>query len=294
MNDVRTVGAHMTPFSQSIGLDITLAEAQQRMREHATQLLPVVDQGQPCGLLFERDLHVARQLGAAFDEVTVGKVLLRTSFSVKSDESLETAVRAMASRAASHAVVLEDSVICGVLTTHDALRVLAELLEERGGAARSHESRTSALPARSAGATSATPPKSGTWPNEQSGCSLLDAAYLLERVEESAARLMRDAESQPSELRDAVSELHDSQSALLASELHELAETRPDAEPLHRTRLEKLSEERARHTQTLATLLLELDRGTTPISTLAGHALQAGASLRTNIEREREPLRFVS
>ena len=292
MNDVWTVGAHMTPAPHVIAVDATLAEAQRCMREYATQLLPVVDRGQPRGVLLERDLHVARKLGAALDVVTVGAVLPGASFSVKSGEHLVTALHAMAARAATHIVVTDETRICGVLATHDVLRLLAELLEQRDIEA----GRTGAAREASAGPgmSGHGDVQSAGWSSEQSGCSLLDEAYLLERVEERAAQLMRDAQGRPEELREAVRELHDAQATLLASERRELAETRPDEEPLHRTRLEQLSDERARHVQAFASLLIELDRGTKATSSIAGHALQAAAALRTHIEREREPLRFVS
>ena len=295
MNDVRTVGAHMTPAAHVIAIDATLGEAQQRMREHSAQLLVVVEQGQPCGVLLERDLQVAHQLGTSFDAVRVRSVLSRASLSVKSADPVAFVARSMASRQATHALVLEGTRICGVLTVHDALHLLAQLLEEREGALwRAGDATTSAAPVASSGAETAGDPASAAWSNEQSGCSLLDEAYLLERVEHNAAELMRDARIPSHGLREAVRELHDSQATLLASEMRELAETRPDEGPLHRTRLEQLSDVRARHIQALATLMVELDRGTKPTSHIAGHALQAAAALRTYIEREREPLRFVS
>jgi hypothetical protein len=248
---------------------------------------------------------------------------------VQADEPLVTAIRTMASRAAAHAVVLDGASVCGVLTTSDALRVLADMLEAREGTARREgagkrpesghgdgdevtENEVAEVdeeaardpihaltddasePARVA-PVAADAREAASWTSEQSGCSLLDAEYLIERIEDFAGRLLRDeSPANVGELVKSVRELHDVQATLLASERRELAETRPDEEPLHRTRLEQLSEERARHTQALATLLLELDSRAKPTSAIAGHALQAIAGLRTYIERERDPLRFVS
>ncbi|MET0342200.1 MAG: CBS domain-containing protein [Polyangiales bacterium] len=315
MKQARSVSAHMSAIAHAVGPQATLAEAQQRMRELVVQQLPVVDDaGQPCGVLLERDLHVAKQLGAAFDSVTVGTVIPHAAFSVKSDEPLVGAVRTMASRAAANAVVLDGSTVSGVLTTHDVLRVLAEVLEARDTDARraateerEHDvqedaseqaadaSRIRPVHGRTPEGVPITDATSALPSSEQSGCSLLDAGYLLERVEDFAGKLLRgETESDADELEKSVRELHDVQATLLASERRELEQTRADLEPLHRTRLEQLCEERARHTQALATLLLELDRRSKPTSAIAGHALQAAAALRAYIERERDPLRFVS
>jgi hypothetical protein len=297
------------------------------MRELVVHQLPVVDEGQPCGVLLERDLHVARQLGASFDDVAVATLLPRAAFSVQANEPLVTAIRTMASRAAAHAVVLDGASVCGVLTTSDALRVLADLLEAREGSARREGTGDRPEPAHVDEVTmndvdevdeeaardpihaladdasepaqvvqvAADPREAASWTSEQSGCSLLDAEYLIERIEDFAGKLLRDeSAANAGELVKSVRELHDVQATLLASERRELAQTRLDEEPLHRTRLEQLSEERARHTQALATLLLELGSRAKPTSAIAGHALQAIAGLRTYIERERDPLRFVS
>lgn len=269
MHPNRTVSAHMTAVPHTIDARATLAEASVRMRELGMTLLPVLDdEGKPCGILLERDLSLARQLQTDLESVTVGAFLPREAFSLTPDETLASAVRSMASRAASSAVVVSGATVRGVFTQIDALRLLAELLEA--------EARPSVHP-----------------PTSLSG-STLDEAYLLERAAESARRLTDAETSDVSELHLAVKELLDSQLAQLEADQRELEDTQPDQLPLHRSHLAQLCSERACQTEALAALLAELEDGSYQLQPLALRVSGTVAELRDQRERERDALRFVS
>ena len=215
MHQTRMVSAHMTAVPHTIDARATLAEAAVRMRELGLPQLPVLDDdGKPCGILLERDLSLARQLQTDLESVTVGGLLPREAFSLTPDETLASALRSMASRAACSAVVVSGASVRGVFTQLDAFRLLAELLES--------EARPSLLP-----------------PTELAG-SMLDEAFLLERAAESARRLTDAETSDVGELYLAVKELLDSQRAQLEADQRELEDTQPDQLPLHRSHLSQL------------------------------------------------------
>jgi CBS domain-containing protein len=269
MHQTRTVSAHMMAVPHTIDARATLAEAASRLRELGLPQLPVLDhEGRPCGILLERDLLLVRQLQIDLESVTVGRLLPRDAFSLTPDESLASAVRSMASRAACSAVVVSGAIVRGMFTQHDALRLLAELLEA--------EARPSVAP-----------------PIELQG-SLLDEAYLLERAEESARRLSEAETSDVSELYLAIKELLDAQRAQLEADQRELEDTQPDQLPLHRSHLAQLCSEREHHTQALAALLAELEEGPCQLQPLALRVSGTVAELRSHREQERDALRFVS
>jgi len=268
MHPARKVSAHMTRAPHALEAEVTLAEAQRRMRALGLPQLPVLAGGRPCGVLLERDLHTARQLGVDFDHHTVGALVPREFFSVGPDEYFGSVVRTMASRAAPCAVVVEGNEVRGVLTLHDAFQALADLLEEEE-AERSRESMV---------------------------CSLDDESCLLGRAEELAGRILQGqapGDEQIGELRTVLRELYDTQLARLNTEERTLACTEHDT-PLRRSELELRRGEHKRQTQALEGVLMVLDDQTQPPAVAATSLQRALESMRSELERERDPVSYVS
>ncbi|ACB39365.1 CBS domain-containing protein [Pyrobaculum neutrophilum] len=99
----------------------TLREAVKIMAQYNVGLVVIADQARrPVGVLSERDIIRAvaagRTLDAKVEEVgTVGNIL-----TVKKDEDIYTAIKAMRSRGVRHVVVVnEDGTVAGVLSIRD-------------------------------------------------------------------------------------------------------------------------------------------------------------------------------
>lgn len=268
MHTSRKVSAHMTRVPHAIHADVPLSEAQRQLRELGVAQLPVLRQGKPAGVLLERDLSVAKLLGLDLDTHMVGSLLLHDAFSVHPDESLAGAVRAMASRSAHCALVVEGAEVRGVLTTHDALGALAELLESE-----------EASRLRDSGV-----------------CSTDDESCLLARAEELTEQILRGEASGDDvlhTLRDAVRDLYQAQVARLTAEERSLAFGREET-PLRRSQLELRCGEHQQQAQTLEGALMALDDLTQPATALAATVQRALVSIHDELERERDPVSYVS
>lgn len=127
-----TVASHMTRSPHSIGRKQTLTRAHELMREHRIRHLPVLDGGKLVGLVSQRDLHLIEALSDVKpDDVPVEEAMSQSPFTVPPDALLEDVVREMAEKKYGSAVVMEKGEAVGVFTTVDALRVLANLLDEK-------------------------------------------------------------------------------------------------------------------------------------------------------------------
>lgn len=136
MTSPRTVGAYMTRSPVTVQRSTSMAKALKLIEEHGFRHLPVLDGERLCGLVSERDLRVVenmRGIDSAF--CTVGDFILGPPYAVEPGTSLREVARVMMERKLGSAVVVEGDAVVGLFTTTDALRVLADVLEqeERAG-----------------------------------------------------------------------------------------------------------------------------------------------------------------
>lgn len=136
MASPRTVSAYMTRSPVTVQRSTTMAKALKLIEEHGFRHLPVLDGGRLCGLVSERELRVVenmRGIDSAF--CTVGDFVLGPPYAIGPDTAVREVARVMMDRKLGSAVVVEGEDVVGLFTTTDALRVLAEVLEqeERGG-----------------------------------------------------------------------------------------------------------------------------------------------------------------
>lgn len=122
----------MTPFPLAIEAEADISDALSMMHEHRIQHLPVMEQGKLVGLLWERDIRVAKGLQANLptEGVPVGRVCNREPYVVDISERLDHVVLEMASRRVGAAIVLRKERLAGILTTTDVCRLLGETLRE--------------------------------------------------------------------------------------------------------------------------------------------------------------------
>ena len=122
----------MTPFPYSIEEGADISEALAMMHEHDIQHLPVVDsEGKLAGLLWDRDIRVARELEDRLPirGIEVGRVCNRSPYVVDMEDRLDNVVLEMADRRVAAAVITRNNdQLAGILTTTDVARLLGEQL----------------------------------------------------------------------------------------------------------------------------------------------------------------------
>lgn len=130
------VHRHMTPSPHSIGKNQTLSVAHQIMRDHGLRHLPVLDGGKLVGILSQRDLYFIETLKDVDPESTeVAEAMTEGAYAVSPEAPLHEVATTMAEQKLGCAVVVDQaSVVVGIFTAVDALRVLGELLRARASA----------------------------------------------------------------------------------------------------------------------------------------------------------------
>ena len=128
---IETVGKHMTANPLAIEKTKKLEEAQRLMREHGIRHLPVVDGGKLCGILSDRDVHLTRSLRAVdHGTMLVGDAMTPNPVSYTSTTPLKDVAQLMSQFRCGSILVVDQGRLVGIFTTVDALRVLADKIEE--------------------------------------------------------------------------------------------------------------------------------------------------------------------
>ena len=125
MNKIPPIKAVMTPFPYSIDIDATLEDARALMTEHEIRHLPVVEDGELCGMLSERDMDRASSIGP----MRVREVCSLRTYCVELHEPVNHVLRKMAGEHVGSALVVRQGKLVGIFTSTDACRVFAETLE---------------------------------------------------------------------------------------------------------------------------------------------------------------------
>lgn len=120
----------MTPLPHTIGPEQSLASACRRMNRLGVHHLPVLDDGGLCGMVSERDILILRSHTRIDPErCSVEDAMTSKPFVVGPEMLLGAVARSMARRHVEAAVVVEENEVVGILTTMDALAVLADDIE---------------------------------------------------------------------------------------------------------------------------------------------------------------------
>ncbi len=131
MNRIPPIKTVMTPFPFSIEAGEDIAEARRRMEEHGIRHLPVLVDGEPIGILSNRDLERAEAAMAVAGDphpARVGDVCRFPAYAVQLDEPLDNVLIHMATERVGSALVLRGERVVGIFTTTDACRLFAEYL----------------------------------------------------------------------------------------------------------------------------------------------------------------------
>jgi len=126
------ISQFMTANPCTIDRLASLAEAHRLMKERGVRHLPVLDDGELCGIVSERDLFMVESLiGADPTSTQVDAAMTDRPFIVTSDTLLDEVVDIMTDRKYGSVVVVGHDGVEGIFTTVDACRALAQVLRDR-------------------------------------------------------------------------------------------------------------------------------------------------------------------
>ncbi|MEY4582656.1 MAG: hypothetical protein RL701_7359 [Pseudomonadota bacterium] len=129
---IPSVQKYMTTTPHTIGADQPLALAHTMLREHKIRHLPVRSGGKLVGMLTERDLALIETLKDVDPRtMTVEQAMSTGVYEVAPDAPLDEVASEMASKKYGSAVVVQNGVLVGILTTVDLCSALSELLRGR-------------------------------------------------------------------------------------------------------------------------------------------------------------------
>ncbi len=115
----------------TISCDETVALAEKMMRQHQIRHLPVLDGRKIFGIISDRDVKLAKLIAAQRGtgrDIFVKDICVYDPYVVPDSEPLDAVATSMARRRIGCAIVTHDGAICGIFTTTDACRLLAEFV----------------------------------------------------------------------------------------------------------------------------------------------------------------------
>ena len=126
----------MTPFPHSISHDATPRAAAEQMQQESFHHLPVMKEGILIGILEERDLILGERLQQSFPELgplRVEDLCSRNPLIVEDKALLGDVCALIDGHSSDAALVVRDGKLVGIFTSHDAVRLLHEVIGDSGG-----------------------------------------------------------------------------------------------------------------------------------------------------------------
>jgi acetoin utilization protein AcuB len=263
---------YMTVSPHSVDLEQSVATAARRMRELRTRHLPVVHGQELKGIISQRDVALAQAVGLDPHELSVEEAMVPEPFTVSPHTPLSEVARAMAAHKYGCVVVAEGGQVRGIFTTVDALRALAELLDER-----SVEDET-------------------LTPSQVREMMLAEHQTLKRLLDQAEARARdilekgRPSDAEVRALRDAARQLYSSLSSHNAIEDRVLGPVLRATDAWGPLRVERLTSVHQEQQRTLESALMELDDLAQPACALAEQLLAIASAVRDDVEAEEEEL----
>ena len=123
----------MTPFPYSIELTEPLERARKMMAQHRIHHLPVMEDGEPVGVISYRDLQrtLDQSTSGRGDASTVADVPQVEAYVVDLSEPLDRVLLHMAKEHFGAALVVKEGRLAGIFTLTDACQSFAESLREQ-------------------------------------------------------------------------------------------------------------------------------------------------------------------
>lgn len=141
INPAYQIQEYMTPMPHTIGRTIAIQKAQEMMKTYQIRHLPVQERGKLLGVLTDRDIKLSASFSHA-NELTVEDVMTPEPYVAHPETSLTQVLHTMYEHRIGCVIILEpNGKIMGIFTAHDAVRVLAHLIETQ-----SHSNQRKVIP----------------------------------------------------------------------------------------------------------------------------------------------------
>jgi len=127
MDKTAPIAQYMTPMPHTVGSEQTITFAQELMQKYDIRHLPVLHGGELYGIVSDRDLGMVAGLNEVDpDATTVEEAMTQEAYTVAKETPLFTVLEEMLEHKYGSAIVVEGVKIIGILTTHDALKLLVD------------------------------------------------------------------------------------------------------------------------------------------------------------------------
>jgi acetoin utilization protein AcuB len=127
MDKTAPIADFMTPMPHTVGSEQTITFAQKLMQKYDIRHLPVLHGGKLHGIVSDRDLGMVAGLNEVNPDATiVEEAMTQEAYTVSKETPLFDVLQEMLEHKYGSAVVVEGSKIIGILTTHDALKLLVD------------------------------------------------------------------------------------------------------------------------------------------------------------------------
>ena len=127
MDKTAPITDFMTPMPHTVGSEQTITFAQKLMQKYDIRHLPVLHGGELYGIVSDRDLGMVAGLNEVNpNSTTVEEAMTQEAYTVSEDTPLFDVLQEMLEHKYGSAIVVEGMRIVGILTTHDALKLLVE------------------------------------------------------------------------------------------------------------------------------------------------------------------------
>jgi acetoin utilization protein AcuB len=131
MDKTAPIADFMTPMPHTVGSEQTITFAQKMMRKYEIRHLPVLHGGELYGIVSDRDLGMIAGLNEVNpDATTVEEAMTQEAYTVAKETAMFDVLREMLEHKYGSAIIIEGNKIIGILTTHDALKLLVEHFPE--------------------------------------------------------------------------------------------------------------------------------------------------------------------
>jgi len=127
MDKTAPIAEYMTAMPHTVGSEQTITFAQKLMRKYDIRHLPVLHGGELYGIVSDRDLSMIAGLNEVNPDVTtVEEAMTQEAYTVAKNAALFVVLEEMLEHKYGSAIVVEGVKIVGILTTHDALKLLVD------------------------------------------------------------------------------------------------------------------------------------------------------------------------